>query len=257
MYHYQKVKLWLNLLSIVLITTSCLSSRVYVPTFNPGQGLFFEEKGDAMLNVNFGTNLSYDGAELQAARSLTNTIGAGVYATKLNQSRSNSNFQYHRYQEAFLTVEPFSKQVSERHEFVFGIGFGKGEERDEYQLTVSDDFSHGRANYVRYSAQYTLGKKRANVESGSSLKTSFLQLYSYRLERHQNSITTLDINPKQGVFFEPSYYFRYGSESVKVGIQAGVSMKVTKADFNYDNIYLSIGLTVRPEQLYRKMKEEK
>lgn len=149
-------RLFVIALVVFFSTGACMSAKVYMPTSH--QALLFEEAGDAMLSINTSTYDASDySSDLQAAVNITDQFGVGIYATDYEFSYyERTNFQEHSYREFFFVLNPFKKIGNEHHEFVFGIGKGTGEERDQQECLFGCgfdlDFVQASAEYNKFSA---------------------------------------------------------------------------------------------------------
>jgi hypothetical protein len=230
-----------------------MSSKVYMPTTH--QVLLFEEAGDAMLNLNTSTYDASDySTDLQAAINITDQFGLGIYVTEYKFSYyERTSFQEHSFRELFFVWNPFEKIGNEHHEFVFGIGMGMGEERDQQECFFGcgfdPDFVQASAEYNKLSAQYNLGIKKQWLESGVALKLSYLNAHTYNYKTH---LVTENTSSKNAVFIEPTGFVRFGFNSIKLEIQTGIAAAASDPGLDYNSSYLSVGINIRPDVFFRK-----
>ncbi|MCL2683477.1 MAG: hypothetical protein FWE63_08395 [Bacteroidales bacterium] len=176
-----------------------------------------EKKGDLRINAGLATPASFLSAHGTVSYGLTNTIATQVYGSIDLYSRYNIQG----------AVGYFKKLKSENIIELYG-GYGYGN---------SFDFGDEYFNNHLVFAQFNIGKTnqgKLNLDYGFSLKGGHLYVDYIKPWCIPRSAS--------GLMLEPSAFFRFGSERMKVGFQFNYLYTKIVEDIHY--LPFSVGMSV-------------
>jgi hypothetical protein len=218
-----------------IFLNSC--APLYFPTtINTHQ---LKKKNDLLLSGHTGVN-TFDGIATYAA---TGSLAVTASYSHSNQTPAENSFQYHKHDFADGGLGWYTSLGESGVYIVFG-GYGRG------SAEAGDNFSLLDTNIVVLTGTYD----RLFVQQGFGFRSnSFEAIVSTRLSKvrftDHRSIKGIYTPPAEqklsGWFFEPGVTAKLGPPSLKIVLQAGISVRMTdNLMFDYQPLMMSIGAEI-------------
>lgn len=233
--------------TLILCTTALLcgcSPYYYSP--NKVNIPNLRERNDMRVDAGFGGGWIMKGADLQAAYAITSHVGIMANCALTGSRESSTNYSEReyttsRYLEAGLGY--FTK-LEENQNWALEIfgGGGKGDYKVRYdreervQLNMNKFFIQPSLSYThpRKNLEFGIGSRFSGVDY--NLKSTTL-LAAYDFERVKRIIDRSLV-----VYWEPSFRFSAGSETVKGFVSYTPSISIFESDIPREIINLNLGV---------------
>jgi len=236
-------------LIILLIATSC--APVYVP--NARNAPMFKEGGEMQLNAQLSGTRGY---EAQAGVAVSNHVGiiSNIAYAKSSSTTEDDDYFRHSFFEGGIGY--FDN--SEKFAFEVYAGYGKGRGTVDGDFEIFDDPDGGevrvRSRYQRFFIQPAIGSNHRRIFNWTGvLRMSVVDFTSFTSDGVE-----ADLNADPVLFIEPAFIgkLNFGQTGIYANFQAGLSFPRQEIDFDYEPVFVSIGLGVRFSLLGKPKTEE-
>lgn len=222
----------------------CLSfSSCYHLYYSPNSSNvpLFKEKGEARLNAYYSGGEEIEGAEIQGAVAVSNSIGIILNTAFMGSSEGDESGNgylieggagYYKVFEEHLVFETYG-----------GLGIGQAE-NNYVDWSNANAKGSSQVNFTKAFIQPSLGFTVKNVDFGVASKLSAVFMHVNEESGYTDSygLDYIKANPTS-YLWEPSFFVRFGFQSVKAQIQYTHSANLNNKDLDQEIACLSLGLS--------------
>lgn len=223
-------------LLILLIATSC--APVYVP--NARNAPMFKEAGEVQINAQLSGTRGY---EAQMGAAVSNHIGiiSNIAYAKSSSTTEDGDYFRHAFFEGGIGY--FDNSDKFAFEVYAGYGKGRGTVDGDFDIFDESDEVRVRSRYQRFFIQPAIGSNHRRIFNWTGvLRFSVVDFTSFTSNGVEAQLSTDPV-----LFIEPAFIgkFNFGESGIYANFQGGLSFPRQEIDFDYEPVFVSIGLGVR------------
>ena len=238
-FHKSWIWSWFGFLFVIagtFLLASC--APIYMPT-SPNTPML-TEKGDVKLELNSSTS----GLEIKGSFALTdNYVVTGLISAGSGDADDDTvDNSIHRYMEA-----GFGHSYRPAHYLVIetiagsGLGYGKGEGRITIGESTSTFMAEG--TYIKPFLQNNIALQTDAIDFGFVNRLSVIQFGSIKRVWGDEEMNN---SPSTPLFWEPTLFFQFGWDRIKLAIQYGYSMPIAgEPEFEWMPLHFGFGINYR------------